>query len=90
MRQKIIIFFALFLLIRVSVCAQSSEVKFIIDTTISIMKNNAVNANTVDWDTLRSNALLRLPFPNIALEMVPLFPFEELSVSVVPVDSSRW
>ena len=39
--------------------AQSNEVKFLIDTTISIMKNNAVNANTVNWDTLRSNVLIQ-------------------------------
>ena len=42
-----------------SVYAQSADVKFLIDTTISIMKNNAVNANTVDWHTLRSNALMK-------------------------------
>ena len=60
MKQKVIISLALFLLIKVnSVCAQSSEVKFLIDTTISIMKNNAVNANTVDWDTIQTNALLK-------------------------------
>jgi len=60
MRQKIIISLALFLLIKFnSAYAQSGEVKFLIDTTIPIMKNNAVNANTVNWDTLKSNALLK-------------------------------
>lgn len=60
MRQKVIVSISLFLLIGISsVYAQSNEVRFLIDTTISIMKNNAVNANTVEWDTLRSNALMK-------------------------------
>ncbi len=42
-----------------SVLGQSKEVKFLIDTTISIMKNNAVNANTVDWDKLRNDAIVK-------------------------------
>ena len=42
-----------------SLYAQSAEVKFLIDTTISIMKNNAVNANRVDWDRLREEALAK-------------------------------
>jgi carboxyl-terminal processing protease len=60
MRRKIIISFSTFLLTGINlIYAQSDEVKFLIDTTISIMKNNAVNANTVDWDTIRSNALMK-------------------------------
>ncbi|SEL99597.1 Peptidase family S41 [Chitinophaga rupis] len=60
MKQTIFIFFLLsFLAKPTSIHAQSDEVKFLIDTTISIMKNNAVNANTVNWDTLRSNALMQ-------------------------------
>jgi carboxyl-terminal processing protease len=60
MKQKIFTFLSLFLLTKTTlVHAQSDEVKFLIDTTISIMKNNSVNANTVDWDTLRRNALMQ-------------------------------
>ena len=60
MRQKIIIFISVFLVTGInSASGQSDEVKFLIDTTISIMKNNSVNANTVNWDTLRRNALMQ-------------------------------
>lgn len=60
MRQTVFIFLSLFFLTKTtSIHAQSDEVKFLIDTTISIMKNNAVNANNVNWDTLRSNALMQ-------------------------------
>ena len=60
MKQTIIIFLSLsFLTKTTSIHAQSDEVIFLLDTTISIMKNNAINANTVNWDTLRSNALMQ-------------------------------
>lgn len=60
MKQTKFIFLSLFFLTKTtSIYAQSEEVKFLIDTTISIMKNNAVNANTVNWDTLRSKALMQ-------------------------------
>jgi len=36
---------------------KNQEVKFLIDTTITIMKNNAVNANRVNWSVLKQNAL---------------------------------
>jgi len=39
--------------------AQSNEVKFLIDTSISIMSHNAVNANTVNWEKLKKNALAK-------------------------------
>lgn len=35
----------------------NQEVKFLIDTTIIIMKNNAVNANRVNWSVLKQNSL---------------------------------
>ncbi len=60
MKQIILLFLSLYFLTKTtSIHAQSGEVKFLIDTTISIMKNNAVNANAVNWDTLRSNALIQ-------------------------------
>ena len=40
-----------------NVSAQSSEVRFLIDTSISIMQNRSVNADKVDWQTVRINAL---------------------------------
>ena len=72
MRQKVIVSISLFLIIGVpSVYAQSNEVKFLIDTTISIMKNNAVDAKTIDWDTLRSNALMKAKNINNPYELGP-------------------
>lgn len=60
MRQKIIIFISVFIITGInSAFAQSNEVKFLIDTTISIMKNNAVNANIVDWNSLERNAFAK-------------------------------
>ena len=60
MRQKIIAVVSLLLIIGApSIYAQSGEVRFLIDTTISIMKKNAVNANTVDWDVVKMNALAK-------------------------------
>lgn len=60
MRQKLIVSISLFFFNGIpSIHAQSAEVKFLIDTTISIMKNNAVNANTVDWNMLRNDALAK-------------------------------
>ncbi|MBX2925661.1 MAG: S41 family peptidase [Chitinophagaceae bacterium] len=60
MRQKIIIFIWVLLLRETnSAFGQSDEVRFLIDTTILIMKNNAVNANRVDWDSLTNNAFAK-------------------------------
>jgi len=59
MKQKIILTISLFFILGIpSTQAQSEEVKFLIDTTIVILKNNAVNANTVDWDKLRNEAFV--------------------------------
>jgi carboxyl-terminal processing protease len=72
MRQKIIVSISLSLFIGIpSIYAQSDEVKFFIDTTISIMKNNAVNANTVDWDMLRNNALVKAKDVNNPYQLGP-------------------
>lgn len=37
--------------------AQSTEVRFLIDTSLTIMKNNAVGGDKVDWAQLRTTAL---------------------------------
>jgi hypothetical protein len=34
---------------------QSKEIKFLLDTTITIMKHNAVNRDKVDWKKIESN-----------------------------------
>ncbi len=39
--------------------AQSNEVSFLIDTTISIMQRNAVNAKNVNWDMLKKSVLIK-------------------------------
>ena len=73
MKQTIFIFLSLFLLTKTTLIhAQSNEVKFLIDTTISIMKNNSVNANTVNWDTLRHNALIQAKNIYNPFERMPL------------------
>ena len=60
MIQKITLSISFFLFVmKPSLHAQSAEVKFLIDTTISIMKSNAVNANTVDWIVIRKDALMK-------------------------------
>lgn len=55
-RKSFIVSALIFISVLVSF-GQSKEVKFLIDTATVIMKNNAVNANSVNWDTLTSNAL---------------------------------
>lgn len=57
MGRKRIIFIAIFSFLAThSAFAQSKEVNFLIDTCISIMKKNAVNADKVDWTELQRNA----------------------------------
>lgn len=52
--------------------AQSNEVRFLIDTTVSIMKKNAVNANTVNWDILKKNALIQASTINDPFKLGPI------------------
>ena len=60
MKQRITLFISINLILGINlISAQSAEVKFLVDTSIVIMKNNAVNADSVDWNTLRSNALTK-------------------------------
>lgn len=51
--------------------AQSKEVKFLIDTTVLIMKNNAVNAGNVNWDMLKNGALIKAANVNNPYELGP-------------------
>lgn len=39
--------------------AQSEETRFLIDTCITILKKKSVHAKSVDWDTIRKNALIK-------------------------------
>lgn len=49
--------FIILLLLSQLLTAQSREVSFLIDTTITLMKQNAVNGNGVDWELTRKNAM---------------------------------
>jgi carboxyl-terminal processing protease len=56
MKQKLLIFILVnFLSGAKQIFAQSKEVRFLIDTTISIMKNKAVNANSINWNAVTKN-----------------------------------
>jgi len=60
MKLKIFLFLSLLLFIKTTaLLAQSDEVKFLIDTTITIMKNSAIDADTVNWDRVTKNALIK-------------------------------
>jgi C-terminal processing protease CtpA/Prc len=73
MKQKTITFISIFLLIGInSATAQSAEVRFLIDTTISIMRNNAVNADSVDWESLKGNAVAKAAGVNNPYELGPV------------------
>lgn len=82
MTQKSIIILSIILFTRInSVSAQSEEVKFLIDTSISIMKNNAVNANSVNWDTLTKNALTKAKDINNPYELGPVMRYLYKSIN---------
>lgn len=60
MKLKGIAFCIVPLLIKINiVSAQPTEVRFLIDTTITIMKAKAVNADTVNWDSVKKTALAK-------------------------------
>jgi carboxyl-terminal processing protease len=60
MSSKLAIFLiSIFLLTIHPASAQSKEVKFLIDTCITIMKNNSVKADVMDWKKLQKNALAK-------------------------------
>jgi carboxyl-terminal processing protease len=63
MTQKIIFYICIILgLSHQSASSQeikNKEIQLLIDSTISIMKNNSVNSNNVDWAILKENATLK-------------------------------
>src|ERR1051326_1525044 len=72
MKQKMIVL-ALILLSQINlVSAQSKEVKFLIDTAMTIMKKNAVNANTVNWNTLKETAYAKAEGINDPYKLGPV------------------
>lgn len=52
---------------------QSREVRFLIDTTITIMKNNAVNRDKVDWTKIEAAALSEAAGKENAYQLGPIF-----------------
>jgi carboxyl-terminal processing protease len=59
MQQKLILSLSLFFFLGIQSSAQTKEIRFLIDTCITIMKKNAVNAKTVNWVELKKNALAK-------------------------------
>lgn len=73
MKQKLRIHFAAIFLLSINiVSAQSKEVRFLIDTCITIMKENAVNSNKVNWNQLQKNALTKAIGINDAYKLGPV------------------
>jgi carboxyl-terminal processing protease len=57
----------------IPVFGQSREVKFLIDTSITIMKSNAVNRNKIDWKKLEAIALSQSLNKENAYQLGPIY-----------------
>src|SRR5436190_7242611 len=57
MKQIFIFFIVLIFFLKQPASAQSKEVRFLIDTCITILKQNSVNTRNVNWDTVKKNAI---------------------------------
>lgn len=55
------------------VFGQSKEVKFLIDTSITIIKNNAVNRDKVDWGKIEKNVYSQIATKENAYQLGPTF-----------------
>jgi carboxyl-terminal processing protease len=53
--------------------AQSKEVKFLLDTSIALMKTNAVNRDKVDWGKLLKNVYSQIASKENAYQLGPVF-----------------
>lgn len=53
---RLAIFLPFFLFYTLSSYGQNNEVRFLIDTAITIMRENSVNASQVDWVKVRETA----------------------------------
>ena len=71
--KNIITFLLLISLGISSAFCQSREVRFLIDTTITIMKNNAVNRDQVDWTKIEAAALSEAAGKENAYQLGPIF-----------------
>ena len=56
-----------------NVFGQSKEVKFLIDTSIAIMKKNAVNRDHVDWKKIEKNVYSQITTKENAYQLGPVF-----------------
>lgn len=73
MTQKFLAYFAIvFILSFHTVHAQSKEVRFLIDTTLTIMKKNSVNADKIDWEQLHKEALEKAKKINDPYQLGPV------------------
>ena len=52
---------------------QSEEVKFLLDTSIALMKSNAVNRNKVDWGRIEKNVYSQIATKENAYQLGPAF-----------------
>lgn len=52
--------------------AQTGEIRFLIDTSISIMKDRAVNASAVNWEKIRSTAYQKAAGLNSPYQLGPV------------------
>ena len=59
MKQILIIFITIIFFLKQTASAQSKEVRFLIDTCITILKQNSVNSGTVNWQIVKKNALAK-------------------------------
>jgi carboxyl-terminal processing protease len=80
MKQLTIFYLFAFLLVT-EASAQSKEVKFLIDTTIALMKNNSVNRNKVDWKTIEANVYPQITAKENAYQLGPVYRYLFKSVN---------
>src|SRR3954451_7486004 len=52
---------------------QSKEVKWLVDTSIAVMKSNAVNRDKVDWSKIEKNVYSQIATKQNAYELGPAF-----------------
>ena len=81
----IVTFLAIILMIAGNTCVQSKEVKFLLDTTIALMKSNAVNRDKVDWEKIKKNVNAQIATKENAYQLGPVYRmlFQSLMISTV-------
>lgn len=82
MKQKLGTRFTVIFLLSANIAsAQSKEVRFLLDTCITIMKENTVNASKVDWDQLQKSALTKASGINDPYKLGPVMRYVYQSVN---------